>query len=233
MRSAEMARHHSAPPLPAGPSPSPSPSGDMAGESVLSPPPAVPRWVWVVTVAALAIFATGSLLRLFGPLPARSHDPARPAPAVGADVPSETEATPADSPADQTDDIPAGMLVIRHADGSPWFLVDKRPVSNSEYAAMFPSHDAGNHTDEQSVTRISYRYARSYAEAKGRRLPTAEEWRRAAEQPEFISPDGLWEWVAPDDDAGGDTRPVQSPAGSAGRSAAGGKDIGFRLARDP
>jgi hypothetical protein len=123
---------------------------------------------------------------------------------------------------------PANMLLVRKADGSPWFYTDASPVTVASYRALFAKHDpAANPQD--AVTNVSYTEAKSYVKTKGGRLLTAQEWERAAVTPNFTVRDGLLEWVSSPEEK---KKTVRAHGKIDTRPDAKQKDVTFRMARD-
>lgn len=60
------------------------------------------------------------------------------------------------------------------------FYIDRHEVTNAEYKAVIPTHVYEKGRDNYPVTNVSWEEARFFAEAVGKRLPTEEEWERAA-----------------------------------------------------
>jgi len=196
---------------------------------VAAPRPA--GWLIAITVLSVIIFLVGLGLVLFGPLPAPS--------AVGAThgdataprrqrPPAGTAATPA---------APPGMLLVRDEGGAPRAWVAARAVSWAEYRQIFPRQlqRPGGAEDGDPVTGVGFAYAGSYAEARGARLPTADEW-AAASQTDGFQPAGsrFWEWVdgGRPDDARQEVRSLSTGKPQAARAPSGHDDVTFRLARD-
>jgi hypothetical protein len=197
--------------------------------------PGLPRWLWALTIICALVFVVGLGLRLFGPLPdAPAGKPAESVPPGTSD--QNGDQAGAGRASDPSRQPPPGMLLIEAGPDGRAFFIDARPVTQGAYQAMFPSHQGqGASADNAPVTSVSHAYAGSFAEASGKRLPTAEEWRAAAALPGFESPDDTWEWVganAGSPAAGVDNeRPVVSKQGTELRKAAGAKDVTFRLAK--
>lgn len=62
----------------------------------------------------------------------------------------------------------------------PAFLIDKHEVTNRQYAKLVSQHKFENIDAELPVTMVSHIEARNYCEAQGKRLPTEQEWEKAA-----------------------------------------------------
>lgn len=60
------------------------------------------------------------------------------------------------------------------------FLIDKYEVTNADYKRFRAAHDFAPEHAKCPVTGISWHDARAYAEWAGKRLPTEEEWEKAA-----------------------------------------------------
>jgi eukaryotic-like serine/threonine-protein kinase len=189
--------------------------------------PRLSRWLVAVTVVSALVFLTGLGLLLFGPRP-------EPAAAPPADAAPHTDAAPA-TRADPA--APAGMLLVRKPDGSPWLFVAAAPVSHGEYAAARPAEkqpDKRKKLNAQPVVQVSYAQAESYAMSKGARLPTQEEWEAAARESGFKpAGKGLSEWV--DDGSVGQQAPraIRSFPDRADKLRPGPHaNVTFRLAKD-
>jgi formylglycine-generating enzyme required for sulfatase activity len=128
--------------------------------------------------------------------------------------------------------IPAGPLLFGAKNESrylPEFWISRTPVTNAQYARFVeatgcdpPGHWDGTVPPEgisdHPVTNVTWYDASSYAEWADARLPTEEEWEKAARGPEGRAyPWGAWEeWRCNSKEAGiGTTTPVgrYSPAG--------------------
>ena len=87
--------------------------------------------------------------------------------------------------------IPTGEFIRGIDGGSPderprqkihldAFYIDKFEVTNKEFHDVFPSFKYQKDQDRYPVTGISYEQATAYARAVVKRLPTEEEWEKAA-----------------------------------------------------
>lgn len=60
------------------------------------------------------------------------------------------------------------------------FAIDRTEVTNAEYRRFRPSHTFPPGEDRLPVTNVTYAEAEAYARSVGKRLPTEEEWEKAA-----------------------------------------------------
>lgn len=60
------------------------------------------------------------------------------------------------------------------------FYIDKYEVTNAQYKAVFPTHTFEEEFENYPVTNLSWEQASAYAAAVKKRLPTEEEWEKAA-----------------------------------------------------
>jgi eukaryotic-like serine/threonine-protein kinase len=190
--------------------------------------PRMPRWVRVATVLAALTFVVGVALTVLGP---RMLDvlPLDRAPVLSEVSPvlEPTQAAPAQPRP------PPGMLLVVKPDGAPWFFVDAGAVSRGDYKALFPQHTMAGGPPDEPVTGIAFHYARAFAQSKGKRLLTAEEWRAATQTEGFRPTDGLWEWVTDASDKRDQHAAIHPSEGLATRGGANAGDVTFRLATDP
>lgn len=87
--------------------------------------------------------------------------------------------------------IPAGEFIMGVDGGSPderprrtvnlpAFYIDKFEVTNVDFAKVFPNHRFDERAGMQPANNVSWVQATEYAQAVGKRLPTEEEWEKAA-----------------------------------------------------
>ncbi len=87
--------------------------------------------------------------------------------------------------------VPAGEFIMGVDGGSPderprrkvnlpAFYIDKFEVTNAEFQKVFPTHRFDERAGMLPVTGVTWDQATSYAQALGKRLPTEEEWEKAA-----------------------------------------------------
>jgi formylglycine-generating enzyme required for sulfatase activity len=62
----------------------------------------------------------------------------------------------------------------------PSFYMDRTEVTNAEFKRFRPSHPYPKGEDNLPVTNVTYDDAAAYARWAGKRLPTEEEWEKAA-----------------------------------------------------
>jgi serine/threonine-protein kinase len=208
------------------------PSG--LGASLTDPSPAdasvalpvrrgLPAWLVVITLASIALFAAGLIVYLqhgAGATPTTSPG--------GSASPGSGSAGTGSGARGALDPVPpAGMILVRKRDGSPWFFVDEKPVSAGDFQKLFADHVQATGPDDP-VTSISYDRARSYAQTRGGRLLRADEWDRATTTPGVVVSDGLYEWVESPEGS----REVRQHGKSQVRPDKEQKDVTFRMAKD-
>jgi sulfatase modifying factor 1 len=96
-------------------------------------------------------------------------------------IPAEMVFVPAGDCILGTDDPDADEDVrpSRHAD-VPSFLIDRTEVTNLQFKKFRPSHIFSHGEDNLPVTNVTFDEAEAYAKWAGKRLPTEEEWEKAA-----------------------------------------------------
>lgn len=65
----------------------------------------------------------------------------------------------------------------------PAYYIDKTEVTNRAFKKVFPAHTFQEGFEDFPVAGVSWKTAKSYAEAVGKRLPTEMEWEKAARGP--------------------------------------------------
>src|SRR5687768_11214106 len=106
------------------------------GQLDLPPPRAIPGWLIGVTLLCLALFAAGLVVYLRRDTGEASADGPKTGSDAGAGSTTIDAAVAAiDAP------MPANMLLVRKADGSPWFYAQANPITVAEYREVFKKHD--------------------------------------------------------------------------------------------
>ncbi|MEP6865949.1 MAG: serine/threonine-protein kinase [Deltaproteobacteria bacterium] len=184
----------------------------------------LPAWLIVVTLGCLALFVAGLVTFL-----TRSEPPAKAGTLTGSGSGSSGYAV-VDKTADggaPIDRKPATMTLVKHADGTPWFLVDEAPVPAALYKKLFSTHEQPGDPNAP-VVEVSYDGARSYASTRGGRLLRSDEWDAATTTPGVVVADGIFEWVESPEGK----RAVRQHGKTLVRPDAAQKDVTFRVAKD-
>jgi serine/threonine protein kinase len=194
------------------------------GGSVTPPKASLPGWLIVLTLASLALFVAGLVAYM-----TRADAPARHAGSGSGSNGSFTVVDPSSGRGSGSgpDIAKATMIMVKHPDGSPWFLVDEAPVPTAAFKKLFSDHvqpGAGN-----VVVMVSYDGARSYASTRGGRLLRSDEWDAAVVTPGIVVADGLYEWVESPEGK----RTVRQHGKVLQRPDKEQKDVTFRVAKDP
>jgi len=209
------------------------PSGSLEGGATLSDGDmkvargGLPGWLLVVSLLSLGLFIAGLIVYL-----QRDTSPATAAPGPdkgSGSAGSSSVITPTpDAAAAEGPKAPAGMIVVKRADGTQFFI-DEKPVSAATYRTVFADHKQPGGPDDP-VINIRYDEARSFAKTKGNRLVRADEWETASTAAGFtVSPAGQLEWVEP----GVDKKNVRQHGKSEIRDDKKEyKDVTFRMAHD-
>jgi serine/threonine-protein kinase len=184
---------------------------------------AIPGWLIGVSLLCIALFAAGLVVYLRRETTAAA-EPSKPGSGT-TQAPAVIDAAPV-ATADAT--VPAGMVLVRKADGSAWFYVDASPVTLAQYRELFSKHEQPG-PPQGSVVNVSYTEAKSYVKTRGGRLLTAEEWDRAAVTPNFTAPADLLEWVDSPDEK---NKTVHAHGKTTTKPDARQKDVTFRMAKD-
>jgi eukaryotic-like serine/threonine-protein kinase len=177
----------------------------------------LPGWLVALTFVCIALFVAGLVVYL-----RRGGEPA--ASPSGSATPHDAR-----SAADAEPAPPPDMVLVRGRDGTPWFYVDARPVSLAAFRTLFSKHEQAGDPDDAAVM-VTYNEARSYAQTRGGRLLTSDEWDAAANTPGFRVSGELLEWIESADDK---TKVVRQHGKSITRSDKAQKDVTFRMAKQP
>ncbi|MFT3698332.1 MAG: serine/threonine-protein kinase [Kofleriaceae bacterium] len=206
----------------ARPMPSPEESATVS-DGDLAPPKSLPAWLWVVTLASIAVFVAGLVTYM-----TRGDSEAKPIGTGSGSSGSGGFAVVTPDGGAAVDPKTTTMKLVNHPDGSPWFYVDEAPVPESAYKKLFSDHKAGGEL-EGPVVQVSYDGARSYAATRGGRLLRSDEWDAATTTPGVVVTDGLYEWVESPEGK----RTVRQHGKVLVRPDGPQKDVTFRVARDP
>lgn len=179
------------------------------------PPRAFPIWLVILTFLSIATFVAGLVVYLRRVEPAEVTGVVTP--------PADAAVADAGKPAQKPD----GMVVVKRKDGTQ-FYADPKPVRLDAFRQVFQKHDQKGNPDEP-VVMVSYNEARGFAEQKGNRLLTVEEWDEAAKVDGFVSGGELFEWVASPDDK---DKTIHKRGATQTRPDAKHKDVTFRMGRD-
>ena len=162
----------------AGPSAPIGYGGEPDDDVPITPPKTgLPAWLVMVTLASLALFVAGLVTYLGREEPAAAPTPATTIAGSGSSTSTTTT-----------------QILVKHADGSPWFYVDAQPVSAAAYQKLFAEHTQPGSPDDPAID-VSYDEARSYAKTRSGRLLRSDEWDAAAATAGVITRDGVYEWV--------------------------------------
>ncbi len=187
----------------------------------------LPAWLIVLTLACLALFVAGLVAYLTrGEVPVKSGGGGR-----GSNGGFTVIDRPNGSGSASSTRVDANsptMIMVKHADGSPWFLVDEAPVPASAFKKLFSDHEQPGAADGP-VVMVSYDGARSYASTRGGRLLRSEEWDAAVVTPGVVVADGVLEWV----ESSEGKRTVRQHGKVLQRPDKEQKDVTFRVAKDP
>ena len=170
------------------------------------PPRAVPGWLILFSVLCVGLFVAGLVIYL-------RRGEAATVPAVASDAGVAL--------------VPPNAIVVTRADGKR-IAVDKVPVTIDAFRQVFKQHtQPGAATG--AVLDVSYTQARSFAQTRGGRLLTSEEWDAASAKEGFTTVPDVLEWVeSPDEKA----RTVRQTGKTATRPDKEQPDVTFRMAKD-
>jgi hypothetical protein len=201
-------------PIPLPPIERRSEEAAVAATAAASPEPAMPRaglpgWLVALTFVCIALFVAGLVVYLRrGDVSAGGATSAAPAPAAA-----------------------AGTVVVHRSDGTPWFVVGARPVSEAAFRQVFHEHRQPAAPGGAAVM-VSYNDARAFAGTGTGRLLTADEWDAALRTPGVQSAGDLLEWIdSPESAESGDakTRLARQNGKSLPRPDQGQPDVTFRV----
>jgi serine/threonine-protein kinase len=176
----------------------------------------MPAWLIVVTLASIGLFTAGLIVYL------QSSDTAS---AAGSGSTGGGGTGASGSAAEPK--APAGMILVRKPDGSPWFYVDEKPVGAGAFGSFATQHTQPGSPDDP-VVMVTYDSARAYADSRSGRLLRPDEWDRAATTPGVVVSDGLFEWV----ESAPGHREVHQHGKPQVRPDKEQKDVTFRMAKD-
>lgn len=179
-----------------------------------------PIWLVVLTFLSIATFVAGLVvyLRRVEPGDVSGSNPPPPSDAaVGAAPDAQTAPPPK----------PEGMLLVKKKDGAT-FYADAKPVRLDAFRQVFKTHDQKGNPDEP-VVMVSYNEARGFADARGNRLLTLDEWDAAATVEGFVTGNELFEWIA---SPGDKDKTIHKRNSTAARPDQKHKDVTFRMGRD-
>src|SRR5262249_13959454 len=119
-------------------------------------------------------------------------------------------------------------IVVRRSDGTPWFAVDARPVSDAAFRQVFRDH-APAAASSGAVGMVSYNDARAYAGTRNGRRRSPDEWDAALRTPGVQPAGELLEWVESPDAADEKTKQVRRVGTSQNRPDQAQPDVTFRV----
>lgn len=184
----------------------------------------LPAWLIVLTLACLTLFVAGLVAFM-----TRADAPTKASGGGGSNGGFSVIDRPSGSGSSgSADSKSTTMIMVKHPDGSPWFLVDEAPVPASAFKKLFSDHEQPGAADGP-VVMVSYDGARSYASTRGGRLLRSEEWDAAVVTPGVVVADGILEWVESPEGK----RTVRQHGKVLQRPDKEQKDVTFRVAKDP
>jgi Protein kinase domain len=152
-----------------------------AGGEPVMPRAGLPGWLVALTFVCIALFVAGLVVYL------RRGDTGSGS-ATGAAAGHRPDRAATAPPA------ASDTVVVHRSDGTPWFVVDARPVSDAAFRQVFRDHTPAAAPSGAAVM-VSYNDARAYAGTRNGRLLTPDEW-DAALHTSGVQPAGeLLEWV--------------------------------------
>jgi hypothetical protein len=196
-------------------------SDEAAAADAASAEPAMPRaglpgWLVALTFVCIALFVTGLVVYLRSGSGAASG-------ATGAASAHGPPASGATAPA-----APGDTVVVHRSDGTPWFVVDARPVSDAAFRQVFRDHTQ-TVAPSGAVVMVSYNDARAYAGTRDGRLLTPDEWDAALHTPGVQPAGELLEWVESPEVGDEKTKLVRQIGASQTRPDQAHPDVTFRV----
>ena len=194
--------------------------GATVSDGGIMPAARLPAWLVVLTLGSLALFVAGLVAYM-----TRGDAPAPTKTTTGSGSGSTGGFVVVDNSDGGVDPKTSTMILVKHADGKPWFTVDEAPVPAAAFKKLFSAHEQ---PDGTSVVQVSYDEARSYASTRGGRLLRSDEWDAATTTAGVIVEDGLFEWVESPEGK----RTVRQHGKTLVRPDKAQKDVTFRVAKD-
>jgi serine/threonine-protein kinase len=177
------------------------PAGDATAAGTSVPRAGLPGWLVALTFVCIAVFVAGLVVYLRRGTDGVVHASAARAP---------------------------GDTVLVHKRDGTLLYVDARPVSAAVFRQVFTEHEQTGAPGDAAVM-VSYTQARSYAQTRGGRLLTSDEWDSAVTTAGVESSGELFEWVESPDAV----KVVRRRDQSLGRPDEPQRDVTFRMARTP
>jgi eukaryotic-like serine/threonine-protein kinase len=194
---------------------------DAAGGEPALPRAGLPGWLVALTFVCIALFVTGLVVYL------RRGD--RPASRATSTAPAHRSDRATTAAGRTSPPAPASdTVVVRRSDGTPWFVVDARPVSDAAFRQLFKDH-VQPAAPRGVVVMVSYNDARAYAGTGNGRLLTPDEWDAALHTPGVEPAGDLLEWVESPDAGDEKTKLVRGIGASQTRPDQAQPDVTFRV----
>ena len=184
------------------------------------------RWIIAITVISVVALVAAAIFFIV-------HDRGGKSTTSAPTTPSSTAAKP-NALLAQSPTVPAGMVLVKRADGTPWFFIDAAPVTHRQFAKIFVEHHVAATELDHPVTNVAYNVGRAFAQTRSGHLATAEQWEAAIGTVGVHVAPGLSEWI--DDEAA--TTPhaagneVRTPGQPPRRIDAASPDVTFRVVID-
>jgi serine/threonine-protein kinase len=217
-------------PLPS-PVASPAAYSNIDDEPIVPPRSGLPVWLLMVTLASIALFVAG-LVTYLGREDTPPQKPATTTSGSGSGSGSGSASlsvspSGSGSGSGSAQHAPAGMILVKRSDGSPWFYVDAEPVTAAAYQTVFGDHTQPGAPTDPAID-VSYDEARSFAKTRAGRLLRADEWDAASVTPGVLTHPGTFEWVESPEGK----RTVRQHGKTLVRPDNPQRDVSFRVAKD-